>query len=119
MRESRVWRIGAILVPCLPVVEQRRLSPPVAPRHPVVAVPEQRPFPDTLQEDAEVKPLPRGVQIHPVRISRCGIPQIDNIPVLTGGITVQADLSVAVHILVSRIANPDVVGHAYQLVIGS
>src|SRR6266487_2026178 len=104
MREPGIWRVGPIFIPCLVVVKQRRLSPPVAPRHPVVAVAEQRPFPDALQEDAHIEAPPPAVEIETIGVARCCIPQTDDITVLTRSIAVQADFPVTVHILVSSFA---------------
>src|SRR6266576_4325441 len=112
MREAWIGRVGAIFVPGLVIVEQRRLSPPVTPRHAVVILSEEGPLANSLEEDAEIESLPREVQIHPVRIPRGGIPQIDDITALTRSIPVQTELAIALHVFVARVADPDVTGHA-------
>src|SRR5258705_10145356 len=112
MTEARIRCVWTILIPRLVEVEQGRLSPPVAPRHPVVAVSEQGPFPDTLEERPQIEAFPLCTEVKAVRIPRCRIAQIDHITILTWGVAVQADLAVPVHVLESRVANPDVAGHA-------
>src|SRR5438034_10056234 len=119
VRQPRIGCVGAIFVPGLPVVEQRGLSPPVTPRHALVTLSEEGPLAHPLEEDAEIESLPREVQIHPVRIPRGGIPQIDDITVLTRSVSVQADLAIAVQVFVARLADPDVSGNAANLYLTS
>src|SRR5207249_1305561 len=114
VRETRIGSVGAIFIPRLAIVEQRRLSPPVTPRHAVVTIPEQRPLAHPLEEHAEIKPLPSGIQVYPVGVPRREIPQIDDITVLTGIVPVQADLAIAVQVLEPRVADPDVAGNAAE-----
>src|SRR2546430_12963470 len=96
VRQPRIGCVGAIFVPGLPVVEQRGLSPPVTPRHAVVALSEKRPPPDTLQEDAHIEAPPLGVEIEAIGVPWRSIPQVDDIPALTRGIAVQTDFPVSV-----------------------
>src|SRR5205809_1090972 len=114
VRETRIGSVGAILIPRLAIVEQRRLSPPVTPRHAVVTIPEQRPLAHPLEEHAEIKPLPSGIQVYPVGVPRREIPQIDDITILTGAVPVQADLAIAVQVLEPRVSDPDVAGDAAE-----
>src|SRR6266581_2718369 len=114
VRETRIGRVGAIFIPRLAIVEQRRLSPPVTPGHPVVTIPEERPLAHPLEEHAEIKPLPSGVQVYPVGVARRKIPQIDDITILTGIVPVQTYLAIAVHVLEPRVADPDVAGNAAE-----
>src|SRR5437867_2600514 len=114
VRETRIGSVGAIFVPGLPVVEQRRLSPPITPGHAVVTLSEERPLAHPLEEHAEIKPLPCSVQVYPVGVPRREIPQIDDITVLTGIVPVQADLAIAVQVLEPRVADPDVAGNAAE-----
>src|SRR6266446_1479418 len=114
VRETRIGSVGAIFIPRLAIVEQRRLSPPVTPGHAVVTIAEQRPLAHALEEHAEIKPLPSGIQVYPVGVPRREIPQIDDITILTGIVSVKADLAIAVHVLEPRVADADVARNAAE-----
>src|SRR6266480_473732 len=114
VRETRIGSVGAIFIPRLAIVEQRRLSPPVTPGHAVITIPEERPLAHPLEEHAEIKPLPCGIQVYPVGVPRREIPQIDDVTILTGTVPVQADLAIAVHVLEPRVADSDVAGNAAE-----
>src|SRR5256886_10845283 len=70
--ETRIWRVGAIFIPGVAVIEQRRVSPPGAPGDPGVAGPDQRPLPRALHEETPVEGLPVRTHIQTRRITRCG-----------------------------------------------
>ena len=108
MRQAGIIGVRAILVPCLAVVELRRVSPPVAPRHGEVSFTEQGALGNSLEEYADIEVIPFSAQIQSEGIAGSGGANVFGVAVIPIFITVGVDLTVPLKINKHRVSDADI-----------